>query len=73
MESGKFRLAFDKPFLKEFVVKTDLDVKKINRRLLDAGIMGGLDLGNGMIEFAVTEKRTREEIDKLVTLMLQED
>ncbi len=35
--------------------------------------MGGLDLGNGMIEFAVTEKRTREEIDKLVTLMLQED
>ena len=72
-ESGKFKLAFDKPFLKEFVVKTDLDVKKINRRLLDAGIMGGLDLGNGMIEFAVTEKRTREEIDKLVTLMLQED
>ena len=73
VESGKFRLAFDKPFLKEFVVKTDLDVKKINRRLLDAGIMGGLDLGSGMIEFAVTEKRTREEIDKLVTLMLQED
>ena len=73
LESGKFKLAFDKPFLKEFVVKTDLDVKKINRRLLDAGIMGGLDLGNGMIEFAVTEKRTREEIDKLVTLMLQED
>ncbi len=73
VESGKFRLAFDKPFLKEFVVKTDLDVKKINRRLLDAGIMGGLDLGNGMIEFAVTEKRTREEIDKLVTLILQED
>lgn len=73
VESGKFRLAFDKPFLKEFVVKTDLDVKKINRRLLDAGLMGGLDLGNGMIEFAVTEKRTREEIDKLVTLMLQED
>ena len=73
VESGKFRLAFDKPFLKEFVVKTDLDVKKINRRLLDAGIMGGLDLGDGMIEFAVTEKRTREEIDKLVTLILQED
>ncbi len=73
VESGKFRLAFDKPFLKEFVVKTDLDVKKINRRLLDAGIMGGLDLGNGMIEFAVTEKRTREEIDKLVTLILQKD
>ena len=73
VESGKFRLAFDKPFLKEFVVKTDLDVKKINRRLLHARIMGGHDLGTGMIEFAVTEKRTSEELDKLVTLILQED
>ena len=29
VESGKFRLAFDKPFLKEFVVKTDLDVSSM--------------------------------------------
>ena len=27
---GKFEKAYDKPFLKEFVVKTDLDMKKIN-------------------------------------------
>ncbi len=71
IESGKFTPAFPgKPFLKEFVVKTALDVKALNERLLENGIMGGLDLGNGMIEFAVTEKRTKEEIDNLITLLL---
>lgn len=72
IESGKFRPAFDKPFLKEFTVKTDLDIKKVNEKLAKHGIMGGLDLGNGLVEFAVTEKRTKEEIDNLVTLMLED-
>lgn len=70
--SGKFELAFDKPFLKEFTVRTSLDITKINRRLADNGIMGGVDLGNGLVSFAVTEKRTKEEIDRLVTLMLED-
>jgi len=34
--------------------------------------MGGVDLGNGLVSFAVTEKRTKEEIDRLVTLMLED-
>lgn len=72
IESGRFRPAFDKPFLKEFTVKTDLDIKKVNEKLAKHGIMGGLDLGNGLVEFAVTEKRTKEEIDNLVTLMLED-
>lgn len=71
IESGKFTPAFDKPFLKEFVVKTDLDMEKVNARLLENGIMGGLLLGNGLVEFAVTEKRTKEEIDTLVNLMVE--
>lgn len=72
IESGKFAPVFDKPFLKEFVVKTDLDIKKVNEKLLANGIMGGIDRGNGVVEFAVTEKRTKEEIDRLVTLMLED-
>ena len=71
IESGKFHPVFNKPFLKEFVVKTDLDMKKVNAHLLENGIMGGIDLGDGKVEFAVTEKRTKEEIDKLVKLMLE--
>ena len=70
--SGKFERVYDKPFLKEFVVKTDLDVDKLNERLLRHGIMGGINLGDGKIEFAVTEKRTKKEIDKLVKLMTEE-
>lgn len=69
--TGKFHPAFRKPFLKEFTVKTDLDLKKVNEYLLKHGVMGGVDLGDGLVEFAVTEKRSREEIDKLVTLMLE--
>lgn len=69
--TGKFSLAYDKPFLKEFVVKTDLDVDNLNAYLLEKGIMGGIDLGNGMVEFAVTEKRTKEEIDNLVQLIAE--
>lgn len=72
VESGKFTLAFDRPFLKEFTLRTDLDIKAINKKLADAGIMGGVEVGEGLVAFAVTEKRTKEEIDKLVTLMLED-
>lgn len=72
VESGKFSPAFEgKPFLKEFVLKTDMDVKALNERLLEKGIMGPLDLGDGMVEFAVTEKRTKDEIDNLINLILK--
>lgn len=70
--TGKFHPVFDKPFLKEFVVKTDLDMKKVNAKLLEHGIMGGIELGDGLVAFAVTEKRTNEEIDNLITLMLED-
>lgn len=69
--TGKFHKVYDKPFLKEFVVKTDLDMEKVNKYLLDHGFMGGVILEDGKVEFAVTEKRTKEEIDRLVTLMLE--
>ena len=72
VESGKFSLAFDKPFLKEFAMRTNLDIDKLNKKLADSGIMGGVNLGNGLVAFAVTEKRTKKEIDRLVTLMLED-
>lgn len=67
--TGKFQPAFNKPFLKEFTLKTDLNVEELNKKLLEHGIMGPLDMGNGLVSFAVTEKRTKEEIDKLVSLI----
>lgn len=71
VESGKFTPAFPgKPFLKEFVMKTELNIEEINACLLEAGFMGGINLGDGLVEFAVTEKRTKEEIDSFINLLL---
>lgn len=71
VESGKFTDAYNKPFLKEFVVKTGLDIEAVNKKLLENNIMGGISLGDGKVMFAVTEQRTKEEIDRLITLMLE--
>ncbi|MTI81333.1 MAG: aminomethyl-transferring glycine dehydrogenase subunit GcvPA [Firmicutes bacterium] len=63
------------PFFKEFVVKVPQSPAEINNRLLEKGIIGGLDLGRYYPEledhmlFCVTETRTREEIDRLVALL----
>ena len=71
--TGKFEPAFPgKPFLKEFTLRTKLDMAKVNEKLLENGFRGPLGPGDGMAEFAVTEKRTREEIDRLVEIISKE-
>ncbi len=74
-KSGKFKLLFDKPFFKEFAVTSDIDSSKVNAELFKNDILGGFELGrkykeleNGLL-IAVTEKRTKEEIDKLASVM----
>jgi glycine dehydrogenase subunit 1 len=56
------------PFLWEFAVELP-DVARANEALLDAGVVGGLDLGDGAMLVAVTEKRTREELDAFVEVV----
>jgi glycine dehydrogenase subunit 1 len=58
----------DAPFLWEFAVEMP-DVKRANEALLDAGMVGGLDLGDGAMLVAVTEKRKREELDAFVEVV----
>ena len=41
-------------------------VAALQKKLLAAGFFGALDLGEGRVSFAVTERRTKEEIDALV-------
>jgi glycine dehydrogenase subunit 1 len=53
------------PFLWEFAVELP-DVARANAALLEAGIVGGLDLGDGAMLVAVTEKRTKDELDAFV-------
>ena len=67
MKTGRFHLAYDKPFFNEFYVKYDGDADTLYQRFIDAGILGGVRFADGFL-FAVTEKRTKEEIDNLVKM-----
>jgi glycine dehydrogenase subunit 1 len=64
-----YRLRFGSPFFREFVLDTPLPAAEIIGALLDKGIFAGYDLsacgGNGLL-VAVTEKRTRAELDSFV-------
>ncbi|MDE2848128.1 MAG: aminomethyl-transferring glycine dehydrogenase subunit GcvPA [Gemmatimonadota bacterium] len=68
-----YELAFDRPFFKEFVVRTPAPPGEIVTRLADDGLLAGIDLGrfpslemeDGLL-IAVTERRTRAQIDRLV-------
>lgn len=75
IKSGKYKPVFNKPFFKEFVVKTETSPCEINNKLLENNILGGYNLGKVYPEYensmmlCVTEKRTREDIDNLVKVM----
>lgn len=72
IKTGKFSPVFTKPFFKEFVVKSSEPVSELNSKLLQNNIIGGYDLETDYTELkkcwliAVTEKRTKEDIDYLV-------
>ena len=67
--TGKFTPVFDKPFLKEFVLNTTLPVDKLQEALLREGIFGALQTEEGYVSFCVTERRTPEEIDRLINVI----
>lgn len=72
IKSGKFKPVFTAPFFKEFVVKSACSTQELNDKLLLDKIIGGYPLKNNYPELedgwllAVTEKRTKQEIDKLI-------
>lgn len=66
LKTGKFEPVFDKPFLKEFVLKPLVPVEKLQQKLLDEGFFGALATEECYVSFCVTEKRTRAEVDSLV-------
>lgn len=74
-EKAGFTVPFQGAHFNEIVVKTNTCVDKINENLLEKGIIGGFNLGRVYPELknhaliAVTELRTKEEIDALVAEM----
>ncbi|WP_462412198.1 aminomethyl-transferring glycine dehydrogenase subunit GcvPA [Neobacillus sp. Marseille-QA0830] len=70
-----FEIAFDGYCFNEFVIKLSKPVQEINRKLVEKGMIGGYDLGrdypllSNQMLIAVTEQRTKEEIDSFVKEM----
>jgi len=68
-----FELRYPAPFFNEFVVKCPLPAREIVEELKKDRILAGLDLGRfdpareGELLVAVTEKRSREEMDRYVS------
>ena len=66
LKTGHFQLVYQQPFFNEFVVRYDGDVDSLQRRWLQHGFFGGVKIADDQIMLAVTEKRTKEEIHKLI-------
>lgn len=75
LETGKVKAKFDAPFFKEFVLEHEGDVGQWQDTALDNGFLAGVglkqfDMGmDNAVLYAVTEKRTVDEIDELSRLL----
>ena len=69
LATGHFSLVYDKPFFNEFVVSFDGDVDKLQSLWQKNGIFGGIKIAEKQIMFAVTEKRTIDEINLMVQMI----
>jgi len=67
-----YSLKFNGPFFREFVVETPIAPSRLIAKLARKGIVPGIDMAKfklglkGSLMIAVTEKRTRRQIDNLV-------
>ncbi len=68
-------LPLDGPFFHEFVARPPVSPATVNGALAEAGFLGGADLGaarpewDGLMLFCATERRTPEQIDRLITVL----
>lgn len=70
LATGHFRDTFpEKDYLNEFCVTYDGDLAALQQRWTDHGFMGGIAITNDTVMLAVTEQRSKEEIDQLVALV----
>ncbi|MCQ2479392.1 MAG: aminomethyl-transferring glycine dehydrogenase subunit GcvPA [Clostridia bacterium] len=63
-----FCLVNDKPFFNEFLMTCPVDACKLNKKLAENGILGGLPVDGGIL-WCATEMNSKEDIDNLVSLV----
>ncbi len=67
--TGKFKLTYDQPFFNEFCVTTNEPVDELLTHSVGCGFLGGVKVDDHTMLIAVTEKRTKEEIDEFVEIL----
>ena len=72
LKTGRFTMAYDKPFFNEFCVRYDGDIDALQERCIAAGYLAGVKIDEHTLMLAVTEKRQKHEIDELVELMKED-
>jgi len=83
LKKAGFKPLFDRPFFDEFAIVLNKNAHTVNEKLLEHGILGGYALDKEFLGrfglkqeqamlICVTEKRTKEEIDHLVSILEKE-
>ena len=67
--TGKFHLFYDQPFFNEFLVRYDGNMDNLFSTCMMNGILPGVRMTDGCLLIAVTEKRTKDEIDRFIDLL----
>jgi len=71
LATGYFQLKYSQPFFNEFCVTYDGNVDYLLAECADSGFMAGVKIDDHTIMLAVTEQRSKDEIDELVDLIKQ--
>lgn len=66
LETGYFKPTFNQPFFNEFCVTYDGNVDDLQNECALMGFMAGVKVDEHTVMFAVTEQRTKDEIDSFV-------
>ncbi|MCK5074777.1 MAG: glycine dehydrogenase, partial [Calditrichia bacterium] len=71
-----YKMKYNKPFFKEFLIETPVPASEIIEKLENENILAGIDInrfnkGEGLL-IAVTEKRTKNEMDKFINSLKKE-
>ena len=66
--TGKVKLVYNQPFFNEFLVQLE-DRDAFFDKAIKKGILPGIKVDDDKLLIAVTEKRTKEDIDTLVGLL----
>ena len=72
-----YKIAFNKPFFREFVIESPISAEDLNKLLLEHKILGGYELEKDYPElknhilFCVTEMISKKDIDRLVDFLVE--